>query len=44
MSCTLCESGKKAEFNAEMNIHFPGLKRALTLHFNDNALITHPGG
>jgi hypothetical protein len=26
MSCTLCASGKEAEFIAEINIHFPGLK------------------
>jgi hypothetical protein len=26
MSCMLCASGKEAEFNGEINIHFPGLK------------------
>jgi hypothetical protein len=26
MSCTLCESGNRAEFQAEMTIHFSGLR------------------
>ena len=26
MRCMVCASGKQAEFNAEINIHFPGLK------------------
>lgn len=26
MACVSCLSGKQAEFGAEINIHFPGLK------------------
>ena len=26
MSCLLCDTGNEAEFAAEVNVHFPGLK------------------